>query len=368
MVPGTPADFAGSFLEHYSEPGGPPERIPLIVVPFTIGRAETANHVIYSNKVSKEHAAIVIIGGRYAVRDLESTNGTFVNGRRVGEELLADGDIIHVAHVEFCFRDRPAAPVASPVRDLEKERTTMVQTAQPDSLIRGSRLITELIEMEAAEILYQPIVDLQTRQVRAFEALGRGTHPDLSSNPEVLFQQAEQCGLVIELSQMFAKRAVEGSHKLPPGTSVFVNIHARQIERELSQPWLATLRALAHPDHPIVIEIAEASVTSVSAMAVHKAMFSELGLGFAYDDFGAGQARLLELIDVPPDYLKLDKSLLQGIDRALPRQEIVGALVKVVSSLGVQVVAEGIESEDVAQACAELGCSLGQGYLFGHPE
>ena len=359
--------FDGSYLERYPEPGGPAERIPLLTLPFTIGRAESADHTIYSNKVSKEHAAIVVIGGQLAVRDLESTNGTFVNGQRINEQLLADGDIIHVAHVEFCFRHQPTAQTAIPIVEETIEHTILVAAESRASMIRATRLIRELIATEAVEILYQPIVELQSRRVVAYEALGRGAHPDLDTSPALLLDQAEQCGLALELSKLFARRAVESCGRLPARLKLFVNVHARQIADDALVDWLSALRALAPSERQIVIEIAEASITDVTAMAAHKAAFSRLGLEFAYDDFGAGQARLLELIDVPPDYLKLDKSVIQGIDRAAPRQEMVGALLRVVGALGVQVIAEGIETEDVARACERLGCQYGQGYLFGRP-
>ena len=91
------------------------------------------------------------------------------------------------------------------------------------------------------------------------------------------------------------------------------------------------------------------------------------GLQFAYDDFGAGQARLIELSDIPPDYLKFDRGMIEGIESATPRQEMVSALLRVVRRLGVRVIAEGVETELVAAICQRLGCDLGQGYLFGRP-
>jgi EAL domain-containing protein (putative c-di-GMP-specific phosphodiesterase class I) len=148
---------------------------------------------------------------------------------------------------------------------------------------------------------------------------------------------------------------------------VFVNMHARELARPDLLDALSELAALASPDHPVVLEIAEASVTDVSAMGKNKEVFMSLGLQFAYDDFGAGQARLLELTDIPPDYLKFDKSMIEGIEGAAPRQEMVSALLRVVRSLGVRVIAEGVETERVAAICQRLGCDLGQGFLFGRP-
>jgi EAL domain-containing protein (putative c-di-GMP-specific phosphodiesterase class I) len=114
-----------------------------------------------------------------------------------------------------------------------------------------------------------------------------------------------------------------------------------------------------------VIEIAESSVTDVGAMATFKHECARLGVEFAYDDFGAGQARLLELTDIPPDYLKLDRAMIADIESAKPRREMVRAMLRVVRRLGVRTIAEGIESETVARICEQLGCDLGQGFLFG---
>ena len=356
------------YLERFPEAGGPAERVPLLKVPFTIGRSETADHTIYSSKVSKEHAVIVRSGDRYAVRDLDSTNGIFINGQRATNQVLKDGDILHVAHVEFCFR-HPAAPEHSvkPRSDHAVEQTQMLHAEQPDSLIRGTELLREMIRTEAVEMAYQPIVDLRTRTVVAFEALARGTHPELSQSPGVLLALAEQCGVVIELSRMFARLAVSSCGRLPRGTKIFVNMHAGELTRPDLLQSLCELRARASDDHPVVLEIAEASVTDVVAMAGNKAAFTSLGLEFAYDDFGAGQARLVELTDIPPDYLKIDKAMIQGIEAAAPRQEMVAALLRVVRRLGVRVIAEGVETELVAGICQRLGCDLGQGYLFGRP-
>ena len=357
-----------AYLERYPEAGGPAERIPLWKLPFIIGRSETADHTVYSGKVSKEHATIEVTEGRYAVRDLESTNGTFVNGQRATARFLEDGDIVHVAHIEFCFRHVRASAEADGA-DSERlvEQTQLVVADEPHSLIRGSELLRELIDTRAVEMLFQPIVDLRTRTAIAYEALARGTHPELSANPATLLALADQCDLAVELSRMFAKRAVIASARLPPGVKVFVNVHARELAHPDLIESLAELAALASPAHPVVLEIAEASVTDVGAMIKNKEAFTRLGLQFAYDDFGAGQARLIELADIPPDYLKFDKGMIEGIEAATPRQEMVSALLRVVRRLGVRVIAEGVETELVAAICQRLGCDLGQGFLFGRP-
>ena len=109
-----PYGVPSAYLERFPEAGGPAERISLWKLPFTIGRSETADHTVYSGKVSKEHVTIEVADGRYVVRDLESTNGTFVNGERASTHFLEDGDILHVAHIEFFFRHAQAVEQRTP--------------------------------------------------------------------------------------------------------------------------------------------------------------------------------------------------------------------------------------------------------------
>lgn len=355
-----------AYLEHYPEQGGPPERVGLKTLPFKVGRADSNDQTLFSSVVSKHHAAFIDNGGCYAVRDLESTNGTFVNGARITERLLADGDIVHLGPIEFCFRVTGTHPEAA-LASRNVGATQALPQSVPHSIIRGTQRLRELIELEAVEMVYQPIVDLRTREIVAYEALARGTHPSLSSSPTGLLQLAEECGMTVALSQLFRRLAVAGADRLPVDNRLFLNIHPRELVDDGFVESLEALKASAPSANPLVLEIAEASVTNVSAMARTRDAFTKLGFEFAYDDFGAGQARLLELTDIPPHYLKLDMAVIKGIEALQPRQDLVKALLSVVRTLGVKVIAEGVETEPSAAMCRELGCHLGQGFLFGRP-
>src|SRR5260370_40604755 len=91
------------FLEHYQERNDVPQRIPIMAWPFRLGRSPGLEYTIYSSQVSKQHAEIVRSGDTYSIRDLGSTNGTYVNGRRVAEATLSAGDNNHQAPQEFRF-------------------------------------------------------------------------------------------------------------------------------------------------------------------------------------------------------------------------------------------------------------------------
>jgi EAL domain-containing protein (putative c-di-GMP-specific phosphodiesterase class I) len=93
-----------------------------------------------------------------------------------------------------------------------------------------------------------------------------------------------------------------------------------------------------------------------------------LGIGFAYDDFGAGQARLLELVQEPPDILKFDYSLISGLtSHAAPTYHLVQILTDLAKQMGIRTLAEGVESEDVVRTCHQLGIDYIQGFYYSRP-
>ena len=116
-----------------------------------------------------------------------------------------------------------------------------------------------------------------------------------------------------------------------------------------------------------MLEIHEVAITEPRMIRRLRSRLSELSIGMAYDDFGTGQARLVDVVEVPPDYLKFDISLIRGIDRLVSKQRMIASLVGMVIELGITPAAEGIETEEEAEVCRELGFEYGQGYLLGRP-
>ena len=151
------------------------------------------------------------------------------------------------------------------------------------------------------------------------------------------------------------------------GTKLFVNSHPKETFAESFFAELKKLRAQqGAPD--LVVEVHETAVMEVERMRDLAARLKEIGVSFAYDDFGAGQARLNELGDVPPHFVKFDMGLVHGIHLASERkQRVVRDLVKLVLDLGSVPLAEGIEEEAEAAMCRDMGFQLIQGYLTGKP-
>ena len=197
--------------------------------------------------------------------------------------------------------------------------------------------------------------------------LGRGNHEDLSRNPAELLLLADRCHLAPELSRLFRIISVERSQVVVCPQVLFLNVHAAELRDNSLVESLREAKEIALPEQRLVVEMHENVVADLNAMRRLRDGLKELDIGLAYDDFGTGQSRLLELIKVPPDYLKLDMSLIRGIEKDPGRRTLVGALVSIARNAGVKVIAEGVETIEEAQACAELECEYGQGYLFGRP-
>jgi EAL domain-containing protein (putative c-di-GMP-specific phosphodiesterase class I) len=112
----------------------------------------------------------------------------------------------------------------------------------------------------------------------------------------------------------------------------------------------------------------EGALADLESVDRLRTQLSRSGVGLAYDDFGAGQARLLELAEVPPHYLKFDMSFVRGIDAApASRQRLLSSLVSVARDLLVYTVAEGVETPQEADVCMRLGFTHAQGFFFGRP-
>jgi EAL domain-containing protein (putative c-di-GMP-specific phosphodiesterase class I) len=352
------------YLEHYPVPGEAPHRILLDQVPFRIGRSMTAHYVIYSRQVSKEHTEIVREGKDFRIRDLGSTNGTFVNGQRIAESALSNGDIIHVAHKELRFGFE-SADVAD---DTGGCFTEPAMSQLPASVIRSSNYLREMLSSQSVRVVFQPIVRLDTLAVHGFEALGRGTHSELSTSPSDLFGLADRCRLASELSQLFRTVAVEEASRLPEGVSIFFNLHSSEMAGDALIVSLREFKRSLRETQQVVLEVHEGVVADVDTMRWLREKLNDLEIGLAYDDFGAGQARLTELAEVPPDFIKLDRSLVRDIDRSVARQDMIRALNRLCEDLEVESIAEGIETAAEAAVCRGLGCRFGQGFLFGRPE
>jgi EAL domain-containing protein (putative c-di-GMP-specific phosphodiesterase class I) len=349
------------FLESSALESGLTTSTPLRPLPFRIGRRWDLPMVLLSTLVSWEHAEIALAGDGLSIRDLDSTNGTFVNGRRIaGTTALSPGDVLHFAALEFRL-----GCTAFP----EKLRQiTGRLSALPQALIEQSGHLNEMIQTRAAEALFQPIVGLADGRPVGFEVLGRGCHEMLPRSPAELLEIAQRLGAAASLSHLFRVRGVEAARRLPAGSRLFVNTHP--VELQDTGQLLKSLRQLraTAPGVPLTLEMHEKGIAGLSSLSALRSSLRESDIQLAYDDFGVGQSRLLELAEVPPDVLKFDAALVRDLERApASRHTLLSSMLRGAADMGIVTVAEGVETGAALEACRQLGFDAAQGYFFSIP-
>jgi EAL domain-containing protein (putative c-di-GMP-specific phosphodiesterase class I) len=351
-------------LERRVGEDGSLHRTPLQPLPFKIGRSAGLQLVLQSAHVSKAHAEIYTDGLALRVRDLGSRNGTFLNREQVADAPLHEGDVLHVGDFEF----RVARDV--PEEDEGDDEGTLVRTAPLSRhFAAGASLVRTLLDKGAVTMFFQPIVTLPAARVAAYEALGRGRLEGLPESPVELFDLAGALGpdAQAELSRLFRRKAVELVRDRPEPPMLFLNTHPVELERPGLLESLEELRTFA-PQVDLVLEIHESALAQTDFISWLRGRLMEINVGLAYDDFGAGQARLFELAEAPPHYLKFDRKFVTGLHQApTSRQRLVASLVAAARELLVKTVAEGVETADEAAACMRAGFSHAQGYHFGRP-
>lgn len=349
------------FLESLVEGGRQLRRVAIHPLPFRVGRKPGLELTLPSDAVSKEHAEIYQDGEGLRVRDLKSKNGTFVNRDRVTEAPIHEGDIIHFAQLEF----RLGRQELEEPDELEPSTVSIADMSLPQGFIEGTRELPELLREGMVTTLFQPIVSLPGGAIAGYEVLGRGRHPRLPEGPVELFRIASEVGAEAELSRLFRRKALElvaGRRDLP---TLFLNTHPAELEEPGLLASLVEAKRLA-PHLRLALEIHEGALANPTSIDGLRTQLAKIGIGLAYDDFGAGQARLLELAEVPPHFLKFDQRFVRGIDEAPPsRRRLLASLVSVARDLLVYTVAEGVETEAEADVCAKVGFTHAQGYYFG---
>jgi EAL domain-containing protein (putative c-di-GMP-specific phosphodiesterase class I) len=363
---GPPIAEAGWYLETLDE-GGVLRRYWIRALPFRIGRRHGLELFLPADSVSKTHAEIYALGSSLRLRDLGSRNGTFLNRALVEDTALGEGDVLHFADFEFRL-GRSEVAEAVPATAGEVRPTTVAnQGPRPHRFEKGTRELRELLHDGQVTVVFQPIVLLSRGTVAAYEALGRGRHDQLPESPLDLLKIAASIGKEAELSRLFRRRAVELAAQRTDLPTIFLNTHEVELARPGLLESLEELRVIA-PHLDLALEIHEKVLTHPAAIAELRRLLLERNIALAYDDFGAGQARLLELAEAPPHYLKFDRRFVCELDRApAAKRRLLRSLLALARELLVKTVAEGIETAAEERACAEDGFTHGQGFHIGRP-
>jgi EAL domain-containing protein (putative c-di-GMP-specific phosphodiesterase class I) len=349
---------------------GRKESRPIDTLPFTVGRGADNHLAVNSPGLSRNHATLSIdSSGNLRLTDLGSTNGSFVNRERIQHSRpLEDQDVLHFGTAEFRLRRSEVAGNTTLADPLGAETQIMAPgRSLSEHFVPYERAFLEFLGGRGVSGAVQPIVHAGSGALFAYELLGRCAHPELKASAIDLFRMAATLDREVELSTTLRNHGVKAVAQWLPAATLFVNTHPLETFEDSFLRSLERLRKEC-PQIGIVIEVHETAVTESGRLRELAAHWRALGLRFAYDDFGAGQARLNEIGEVPADFVKFDMGLIHKLDEAGDRkQRVVRYLVKLVRDLGSVPLAEGVETQGEREICEAMGFELLQGYLTGRP-
>ncbi len=273
---------------------------------------------------------------------------------------------------------RRAEVARSVAQNMGRDRVVVFEPAMQEAAESRFELESELrraIDQGEFVLNYQPIVDLRTGELVGAEALIRWDHPTHGRiAPTVFIPLAEQTGRIVEIGTWVLRTAcieVARWAQLSPGRvpRVSINLSAHQ----LADPQLAwtVQAAMAHASAAptwITLELTESMLMQNSSASLERLhAIRALGIQIAIDDFGTGYSSLAYLERFPVTHIKIDRSFVTPLDDPRRGAGVVHAIVEIGRALGLTTVAEGIETPTQLRRLRELGCGLGQGYLFARP-
>ncbi len=354
------------WIEYYQVGGSRPVKLELASLPFVIGRDEAADFPVDSSRVSRRHVMLDKQEGLFVLRDMESTNGTYVNGKRVSEANLSDGDVVVIADFELTFYSGQTATRAS---------ATQVMT-QPVShgLTDGSDLIIQVRRLHEAlthrsiNARFQPLVQLDKGEVFGYEATRElDDLPGQNRQAEAIVEGTE-CRLTERINQQHRLFSVEQATQLDESTHLFLGLQVSEISAEFLPDSLDRLAEIVSHKHQLVAQIPETAVCDIPYFRQFIQGLRDREIKVAYANFCGSPAQITSWNAVVPDFLKLSPTLVKGISRASGGWRTLQSLIQATQELGCVAIATGIDDSADVQCLIELGCQYGQGDYFGTPQ
>ena len=294
-----------------------------------------------------------------------------------GEELINVGLSIGIAtshhsrtHAEL-LRDADVAMYVA--KEGGKRRFAVFTPAMRDSIVRRRDLKSDLeraIEQRELVVQYQPIVDLATGRTVSVEALVRWNHPGRGRIPPLEFiPLAENTGLIVPLGRYVLEEACARVSDRDPNLNVQVNLSAIELEQpDLIETITGVIERTGIVPGRLVLEVTETLLVKDAVRGAETLQeLRDIGVQLALDDFGTGYSSLSYLRNLPLDSLKIAREFVEGLAFSDHDAAFVRLIVGLAKTVGLKVVAEGIETRAQLDMLREIGCDLGQGYYFAAP-
>lgn len=266
------------------------------------------------------------------------------------------------------------------VKDSGTRETRMFQAVNEARLRAKMRMDLSQLSLSAefntilleknVRALFQPVTDFANGTILAWEALARGPEGSPFHSPAMLFDFAEQSGKLFALERLCREKAIRNLGPIAPGQKLFLNIHPKTMaDPDFSHgSTLELLEEAGLTPENIVFEITERH--SINEFALfHRTLdhYRSQGYLVAVDDAGAGYSGLTSVAQIRPEFIKIDMSLIQGIDKDPVKRALIETFVTFADKIGSKIIAEGIESQAQASCLIDIGVHYGQGFYLAKP-
>ena len=351
------------WLEYFPEGGNRVETTPLTKGVCLIGRSETADIQINSTKVSREHAKIAREGDKYLIRDLQSTNGTFVNGQRIDETELTSGDAIIVADTEFAF----LTDAESRLRRMATQQMT-ARIAAPgvgdthpvkrdaQEAVLALRAAHEQLRQRFTPVELSVIVQMPEATPFAY-VTGRPPTPS-SSAPASPFLHAPSHALARE-QEMRRFATIQRCAALGDCSRVIVSLEPWEVHETEGLLWhFEAMASSLQRKATLFVGIPANAV--VDRMDVQKFCrdLQEIGIEVCARDFVGGVGQISSLCESNPQILIFGSEMWEGLDEALQRRNRLDAVVGACHEMNIRTVATGIKDSEMATILMDMGVDL----------
>lgn len=352
---------AVAWLDSTPREGQEPIRAELAKLPFTIGRNESCDLTIESARISREHVRIEGGPGGYFVRDLGSTNGTFVNGVKIKDSALNDGDLLMVANYGLTFHlPRGEAPSSVTQAFTGVAEGTQMARSSSLELIEAVRSLQELALNRAVRNRLQSIVEVTTNESIGYE-IGPWPFDAPDTQLDSRIPAKLECPALVRAYEITRALGVEQVWSSFGDVLMFLSAGAHELGTPELLDSLERSKQRAVGEARLVLQVRHDALAEPERFRTLRNQLREIGVSSALERFAGSAASFGPWRDFPPDYLKLASSVVQGLSRSPDQRRRVQELVQAAEERGTKVIGCGVKTEEEWHACKSVGILLAQG-------
>ncbi len=342
-----------------------------------VGDRLSMNDAVVVGEIGRDEIAVFLFRGQDEVeffkRDLDQIRrdvsvGLTERGSRAGYPYTRHLPPFHVG-TGTALRNPTIRPDLQIRRALEEARDHIHLVAQLESRRRRKQIFELVLERQVYSV-YEPIVQVSSRTVFGYEALARGPDGTELHSPARLFAIAAEQDLVFQLDCLCRQSGLDGARDLPGGAKLFLNVRPSTIHDPnfRAEALERTLQRCGLAPSDVVFEISEQeSIANFDIFREVRDYYGKLGFQIALDDVGAGYASLEAVMEIRPEFIKVDRAFCAKIDEDPGRQHLLRALQTLADRIGARIIGEGLDTLEELETLGRIGIDFGQGWLFGKP-